>query len=198
MSEATFGEALGVGTGGEGTFGEQVAGWGLAEGPTNIGDETIPRDIDLGHGHSMTFNTDTMRALLHHPAVVAAITQRAQNICDEANSLAEHIGRPGREAPRYDALIQNRSDSTRARARVYPANYQALLDTAKNSTLLKATMAYPSDPIPTSQAAPPDTPVEPGWGPSAEVETDGAELGGAELGGDAAGLAEGGAGAAAL
>jgi hypothetical protein len=91
--------------------------------------------------------------------------------------------------PRSTACeIQNRSDQTKARARVYPVNYQAILDDAKNSTLLKSMMMYPSEPIPATAAAPEDTPWSPGFGPSAE----------GELGGEVGGIGEAGeAGAAA-
>ncbi len=126
----------------------------------------------------MQLNPEVFRALLHRPEVVAAITQRAQDISDYANDLAEHVGRPDRPDPRYATTIQNRSDSARARARVFPQNYQAVLDDAINSTLLKAMNAYPSDPIPTAQAVPADTPWEPGL-PTGAVMPEPEEIGAA-------------------
>jgi hypothetical protein len=83
--------------------------------------------------------------------------------------------------------IQNSSDTTRARARVYPSNYAGVLDDAKNATLYKSMLVHPCDPIPTaSETAKPDEPWSPDWGPSAEG------------GGEAAGLGEAGEAAAAL
>ncbi len=40
----------------------------------------------------MTLSPEQMRLLLHPPSVVAAITSRAQDIADTANSMAEHVG----------------------------------------------------------------------------------------------------------
>jgi hypothetical protein len=96
-----------------------------------------------GHGHKITLNPEALRALLHRSAVVAALQQRAQDICHAGNGMAEHIGRPDRPAPEYGAGIQNRTEQTRARARVYPVNRQAILDDAKNSALLKSMMMLP-------------------------------------------------------
>jgi hypothetical protein len=119
--------------------------------------------VDLGHGNRLQLDPEAFRALLHHLSVVAAITQRAQDIADTANALAEPVGREGRERPQYGVTIQNSSDTTRARARVYPSNHAGVLDDAKNATLYKSMLVHPCDPIPTaSETAKPDEPWSPG------------------------------------
>jgi hypothetical protein len=126
--------------------------------------------ISLGHGHSMELSEEAMRALLRHPSVVAAVMSRAQDICDAANALAIHVGRPERPDPEYSVSLQNSTAADRPRARVYPANYQAVLDEAMHSTLFKAMNVAPSEPLSGESAIGEDTPLSPGWGVSRDAE----------------------------
>jgi hypothetical protein len=148
---AAFGEAEGM------MFGEGVnAGWEEQADTTAATDdvgEALPNggEFKLVNGHKFVIYDAQWRALLHHPYVVSAITQRAQNICDYANSLvsvepqtAKRLG----EMPAYDISVQNQPDTQRARARVKPRNLLGRFDEALNSTLYKAMEQYPSDPKP--------------------------------------------------
>lgn len=118
--------------------------WGDGDSASG-GGASVPAELDLGDGHSMSLNPEVFRRLLHRPEVVAAITARAHGVADAANSLAVHIGRPGRPAPKYGVRVQDDPESARARAQVYPANYQAVLDDQRSATMLKALHMSPGE-----------------------------------------------------
>jgi hypothetical protein len=122
-----------------------TAAWGdPGEAPSEGAGEHIPGEINLGGGATMHLNAAAFRALLHRPEVVRALERRAQEIADAANGLA--VQREDRPAPEYAVSVQDDAESTRARARVYPANVEAVLDAAHNLTLLKAMDQHPGDP----------------------------------------------------
>lgn len=98
------------------------------------------RIIDLGNGMKYVPNEEAKRKLLHHPAVVAAITAKAEQMARYANNLSIT------EDAEYGVTVQNNPETTRARARVRPMNYEAMVDDAYHSTLLKTLAAFPSDP----------------------------------------------------
>ncbi|MEC4763796.1 hypothetical protein VT930_11845 [Mycobacterium sherrisii] len=136
-----------------GTFGPDPDEPGDSE-TGEAGDERPPTG-DLGGGHFLRVNEEAWRALLHHPTVVAAITARANAIADQANSnvgmdprAIEHLSPDG--DPAYVVTVQNRSNTSRARARVRtnPDNMLGVVDDAHHSTLFQAMLAHPSDPIP--------------------------------------------------
>ncbi len=144
---STFGQTTGVNLG-VGVSG----GWGEADVVSEQdGAEDAPHG-SMGDGHFIRIDEDAWRALLHVPQVVDAITQRAQDICDAANSLVamdpRAVERLGQGEEAYKVTVQNRVDTTRARARVKAANLLGIIDDAHNSTLLKAMLTAPSDPIP--------------------------------------------------
>lgn len=151
-----------------GFFGEGAAGgWGDTSDSDGVfGDESAPNG-DLGDGHFIRINEDAWRALLHHPQVVAALQQRAQDIADFANGT---IGMDQRAIERlteqdpgdpYQVSVQNDPNTARARAKVKPKTELGKLDEAHNSTLLKALLVHPSDPIPEGAALPKDSAREP-------------------------------------
>lgn len=129
-----------------------------ADDVSDAGDERPPTG-DLGGGHFLRVNEEAWRALLHHPSVVAAITARANAICNQANA---NVGMDPRAVERlapngdaaYVVTVQNRSNTSRARARVRtnPDNMLGVLDDAHHSTLFNAMLAHPSDPIPEGEA----------------------------------------------
>jgi hypothetical protein len=122
-----------------------VTAWGDPGAvPVEGAGEHIPGEINLGGGHTMHLNPAVFRALLHHPEVVRALEHRAHEIRDAANGLA--VQREDRPPPEYAVSVQDDAESTRARARVYPANIEAVIDAAHNLTLLKAADQHPSDP----------------------------------------------------
>lgn len=106
-------------------------------------------------------NPEAWRALRHHPAVVPAITQRANAICDEANTNAVTSMDPRAVTrlspsgdPAYLVTVQDNPSTSRARARIKPNpdNMLGVVAEAAESALLKATLANPSDPIPGAEA----------------------------------------------
>lgn len=142
---AAAGEAA-AGAGEAGAWGEEAAA-GEGEG------ERFTQKTDLGHGNHLDLDPAMWQALLHDPAVVAAITDRANAMCAAANSMAVTPG------AQYVVTVQNRSNTTRARARVRPGGddpYKAMVDDAVHSTLLKVMDQYPSDPKPETSAPEPD------------------------------------------
>jgi hypothetical protein len=76
------------------------------------------------------------RGLLHSPAVVAALTDKVQQMADHANSIAQQPG-----ADYAVTIVSDWPDSKRARANVWTSNHAAMLDDAKHSTLFK-TLAH--------------------------------------------------------
>jgi hypothetical protein len=123
------------------------SGWGE---PGGVGeDERLPGSVDLGNGNRLVFNATAFKKLLHSPAAVNAVTQRASEICAAANAMvaldARTIERLGDGQPAYKVTVQNNPDTTRARARVLPAGILGAVDDAHNATLLKAVDAHPSD-----------------------------------------------------
>lgn len=146
-----------------GTFGPDPDEAGDAWGEGDLaeaGDERAPSG-DLGGGHFIRINEDAWRALLHHPTVVQAITQRANAICDQANTNAttamdpRAVKRlsPGGD-PAFVVSVQDSPHTSRARARVKtnPTNMLGVVADAAESVLFKAMMASPSDPIPGAEA----------------------------------------------
>ena len=70
--------------------------------------------------------------LLHSPEVVAALADQVQQMADHANSIAQQKG-----ADYAVTVVSDWPDSKRARANVWTANFAAMLDDAKHSTLFK-------------------------------------------------------------
>jgi hypothetical protein len=104
-------------------------------------DEQAPHgEHDLGNGNSMHMSEAQFRAMMHNPAVAAALLDRGQKCAEIANSLAIT------EGAEYAVSLQNDPSHTRARAAVYAANFKAVVDELNHSTLLKAAAQTGSDP----------------------------------------------------
>lgn len=129
-------------------------GWGEGESVGDDEDSDLPNGghIYLGDGHRLELNKDRFIELLHTQAVVDAISTRAKDMTEEANSLVamdpRAVERLSNGEDAYKFSVQNRSDTTRARARVYPANILGALDNFHHGTLDKVREVFPSDPIP--------------------------------------------------
>jgi hypothetical protein len=129
--------------------------WGDGDaGPVDPSEsESLPNggDINLGNGHRFVLDNAVWRSLTHHPAVVAAITARANEIADAANSMVNLDARTKKRLdngqPAYVVSVQNRGDTTRARAKVKASGLLGLVDDAANATLWKAMLGFPSDPV---------------------------------------------------
>ncbi|MEB4210965.1 hypothetical protein [Mycobacterium sp. 94-17] len=141
---------------------EGAGSWGAGD-IDDVGDER-PLSGDLGDGLGfIRINEDVWRSLLRdHPQVQAAVMQRAQAIADAANDNAtsaldprtvERLA-PGGE-PAYLVKAQDNPHATRFRARVVcnPETFLGVLAEAQESSLLAATLANPSDPIPGAEQA---------------------------------------------
>lgn len=107
---------------------------GIASEMGNIGRERTAPGIE------QEVFPEGLRAVLHHPIAIAAITARCQMVVDHANAMKV------RRTAEYEMLLQNWPDSTRARAFCRPANAAAFYDDKIFSTMLKAAAAVPSDP----------------------------------------------------
>lgn len=106
------------------------------------GGEGVPGADHIGDGHYMFLPDQLFKDILHSTQVVDAITARAVAVRNACMAMA-YV--PGAE---YEVIVQNWPDSTRARAFVRPANYAAVRDDARNSTMLKAAATVPNDPKP--------------------------------------------------
>lgn len=145
--------------------------------------ESMPSGTyDLGNGNKLFLSAEQFRALLHDPIVVAAITERAQGVCDDANRMKK---KPNAQ---YIIRVQNQAASSRARAFVKPGNADAFYDDALHSTLLKAAANAPNDPKPYTSNGNDNTSSDDGGDESGDA-------GAADAGADA-GAADAGAGAA--
>ena len=91
-------------------------------------------------GSQMVINRAAFSAfavgVLHSPGVVAALADQVQQMADHANSIAQQKG-----ADYAVTVVEDWPDSKRARANVWTANFAAMLDDAKHSTLFK-TLAH--------------------------------------------------------
>ena len=87
-------------------------------------------------GSQMVINRAAFSAfavgVLHSPGVVAALADQVQQMADHANSTAQQKG-----AEYAVTVVEDWPDSKRARANVWTANFAAMLDDAKHSTLFK-------------------------------------------------------------
>lgn len=128
-----------------------------AKGASELGDDIPSGSIDLGGGNALTINYEQMMQIMHMPQVVQAITERAQGVCDECNATKVI------QEAEYEVIVQNRSDTTRARAFVRPANAAAHNDDARNSTMLKAAANAPNDPRQGGSMPNPATPASSEW-----------------------------------
>jgi hypothetical protein len=104
------------------------------------GAEAPGGEHNLGNGNSMHFSPEQFKALLHSSAAVAAILDRGQKCAEIANGMAITKG------AKYAVSLQNKPDTSRARAAVYAANFKAVVDELNHSTLLKAAAQTGSDP----------------------------------------------------
>jgi hypothetical protein len=124
--------------------------------PDEDGGEGVPHG-DLGNGHRIELSAAEWSALLHHPVVVEAITQRAADIADAANgqvvldprAVARIVADDGGNDVAYTVTVQNRSGTTRARARARTAGLLGMINEKHHAALNAAMLTYPSDPIPT-------------------------------------------------
>jgi hypothetical protein len=126
-----------------------MTAWG-DPGAAGEGEHHAAGEVDLGNGSKLVFNPAAFRKLLHSAHAVHAITKRANEICEAANSMvgldASAVERLGDGQPLYRVEVENKAEDTRARARVLPNNFAGALDQAHFLTLLKAQDMHPSDP----------------------------------------------------
>jgi hypothetical protein len=146
------------------TFGPDPGGWGsfAEDDASEVADESAP-DGPLGDGHFIKIDPVQWQALLHRADVVTAVILRGEALANTANNMVtvdpetfERLG--GNQHPAYEITVQNRSNTKRARVRVHPhyaskGESLGFIDEATNSTLWKAYMQFPSDPIPTAEEA---------------------------------------------
>lgn len=127
--------------------------WGEGDTLSEGAGESLPNGGVTKFGSGLIkIDEQKWQELLHHPMVVGAVMARAADIADAANSMAnvdeKQIGRYGGAQAPYKVTLQNRSDTTRARARVKPATEAGYQDNARNNTLVRAMLMFPSDPRP--------------------------------------------------
>lgn len=104
--------------------------------------EHLPNTIDLGDGMVLHIDQAALRRAMNSPEVKAQVNARGRALATEANSLAETPGAV------YKYVPSDHPNNRRARGRVTTANYQAQVDDAHHSTLLKALSNIGSDPKP--------------------------------------------------
>jgi hypothetical protein len=105
-------------------------------------DEMLRADIVIGLGIKLKIAPDAFRRIMHTTVITAMVAERCEELADTANALAVING------ARYTYVVSNRPENIRARGRVRPDNYLAVVDDAQNSTLLKALSQVGSDPYP--------------------------------------------------
>jgi hypothetical protein len=159
-----------------------TTGWGEAE---SIGGEDQGETLsnggvsDLAGGHHLEMSDEAFHALLHHPAVVAAVEARSAQLTAAANSMVnldprtvKRLSVDGEDAYTYD--IHDDPNDTRARGWVFPPGLLGLVDDAANATLWKAMMSPGmNDPIPHGgeleggelEGAEPEGNIPAGYGP---------------------------------
>jgi hypothetical protein len=156
---------------------EAVAGGaeaaGAEEGASAVaGDEEGISEMphDIGGGDTLQFDAEQFRQFLWSDASLAAIKQRADEICALANSTAITKGAV------YAVTSPTEGAVTRPRANVWTKNYKAVIDDYHHATLLKAIAQFPSDPKPESYGEGEGEPGEESEAPDAGgEETEGGE-----------------------
>jgi hypothetical protein len=147
---STFGPGIFTPSWGERFSAAADAAWGHAgieeELPSEEHDGlAVPGPIDLGGGFTLVFNPEAFRKIMHTAEITAQVEERAAAITEEANRLAITVG------ARYAYTVSNRPENIRARARVRPDNYKAVVDDEYHETLLKALANVGSDPKPVTE-----------------------------------------------
>lgn len=165
---------------------EGVAAWGegaaAAAEVASVTEGGFPGEIDLGGGFKLKLVPDMFRQIMHTATMRSAVQARCEELTNACNELAITAGAV------YTYTVSTNPTNIRARGRVRPGNFKAVVDDAAHSTMLKALAQVGSDPIPVSAEAgaegPPSTPSIPQVAEEAGG-AEGAEAGGAEA---AAGL----------
>jgi hypothetical protein len=94
--------------------------------------EGISLSRNLGDGVTLDYDQGVIRAVLESDEVKAHLWRCADALAAEANALAAHVGRPDEPEPHYAGVGDQ----------VHPVNYQAMVDEAMHSTLLKVIAAH--------------------------------------------------------
>jgi hypothetical protein len=166
---------------------EGVAAWG--EGAAAAGEVAsvteggFPGEIDLGGGFKLKLVPDMFRQIMHTAGMTAAVQARCEELTNLCNELAITAGAV------YTYTVSTNPNNIRARGRVRPGNFKAVVDDAAHSTLLKALASVGSDPIPVSvEGGGVEGPAGMPGIPQVAEEAGGAEAGAAAGGEAAAGL----------
>jgi len=163
---------------------EGVVAWGegaAATAESSGGMFGFLSEIDLGGGFKLKLSTDMFRQIMHTPSITEAVHERCEELCNACNALAVTPGAI------YVYQVSTNPSNIRARGRVKPGNFKAVVDDAAHSTLLKALASVGSDPKPVvadgSSAAegPPALARIPQIGEAGGAEVGAAEAGGADL-----------------
>lgn len=175
MTAAIAAIAVEGGAEGVAAWGEGEAAGAAAESVTSVTEGGFPGEIDLGGGFKLKLVPDMFRRIMHTASMTAAVEQRCQQLTDVCNDLAITAGAV------YIYTVSTNPTNIRARGRVKPGNFKAVVDDAAHSTLLKALASVGSDPISVSvdggagAEGPPGMPSIPQVG----------DVGGAEAGAEA-------------
>lgn len=131
-----FSDTGGIPPDGE-AFGEQTGGWGDAVDPEAM-DEIPGHDMDVGGGHSLQLDPKQIAEFLHSDESIAALTQLAEMVSNEATGNAQI---PGAE---YGYIVQTTEGYVAPQALIMASNYRGVLDEAAHSTLLAAAGQFSS------------------------------------------------------
>lgn len=142
---AGFGEAGAAAEGAGQMFGPSSAGaaWGGSDASEALAaeDEGVnPNPFDVGGGNRMQISPELAHQILYSAESIAAITERAQQVVDLANSMAITPG------AKYRFSVGTGEGHSRPIALVMPDNFKAVVDDAAHSTLLAAAASVGSDP----------------------------------------------------
>lgn len=95
-----------------------------------------------------TMTPEQHRQILHHPAVVAKITELANRLCDNANAIAKDVRKAEKHTTQtqiqkasvdqFAVVVQDNPESQRPRAYVRPVGKTGLHIEAGHSVLFKA------------------------------------------------------------
>jgi hypothetical protein len=110
----------------------ELAGPEEAAAPEEEGDgEPIPTSLELGDGNSVEIDPQALREVLYGPEVMGVLTEWASALVNAANEMAIT------EGAEYTFVVQTTEGYGTPQIYLYPLNFQAKIDDAAHSTLLK-------------------------------------------------------------
>jgi hypothetical protein len=130
--------------------GGEAAAWGGAGGEAveeaAEGGSLTARTMDVGNGNTLELDPEQLMNFLRSPEILAMLEQKGHELADKANEMAIT------EGAEYSFILQANDGYETPQIFLIPWNFQAKIDDAAHSTLLKVAASVQDDvEIPTGE-----------------------------------------------